>query len=279
MNTEVNEIKKIMVLTYHKDISGYDESFLIKSLEKRAFALGVELSDAYIRYLTENSFEADMLFNALNITYSDFFRNPLTFALLEQWIIPLLIHQKKGDGEIRIWSAGCSAGQEAYSLAMLMDKYHEQEGQELRYRIFATDISQSALALAREGLYSKDMLQNVKLKQFENYFTNKNGGYQIASRLRESINFSTYDLLDADTENPAESIYGEFDIVICSNLLFYYKPDIQQFILRKACKSMAGNGYLITGEAERDQVNKIQDLQMVSPPAAIFQKRKMRGVQ
>lgn len=275
MNKEVNQIINIMDQTYKKEIAMYDKSFLMKSLEKRYALTGSKTAEAYSRYLEENSREADAFLDSLNINYSKFFRNPLTFALLEQWILPSLISLKSGGGEIRIWSAGCSAGQEAYSIAMLLDKLCKAGGIGVRFRIFATDISEEVLKVAREGLYHKDAVQNVRLNELEKYFTKMGETYRIDSKLRDNIVFSTYDLLDEFSANPPESIYGDFDIVFCSNLLFYYNPQIREGILQKVQKSMAMKGYLVTGEAEKALVNKVDKLQMIAPPAAIFQIKKM----
>lgn len=278
MDKDVKKIIKVMNQIHGKEISMYDESFLTKSLKKRWVETGVETAVAYCNYLEKNSIEADALLASLNINYSEFFRNPLTFALLEQWILPRLISQKSGGGEIRIWSAGCAAGQEAYSIAMLMDKFGSANGNSIRFRIFATDTSQAALSLARDGVYDTDAVQNVKLKQLRDYFIKRDETYTISSRLRDNVTFSTYDLLDKSSANPPGSIYGDFDIVFCSNLLFYYKPDSRHFILHKVQQSISENGYLITGEAERGLVGKRDRLQMVAPPAAIFQIKHMRGV-
>lgn len=247
MNKELHEIIRVMYQTHGRDISVYDESFLAKSLEKRRSEAGVETLAAYLGYLSENSTEAEVFFRLLN-TYSKFFRNQLTFTLIEQWILPKLIEEKAGKGEIRIWSAGCAAGQEAYSIAILLDKYSASSSNKIRFRIFATDTSQSALALAREGVYDAEAVQNVMLKHLCTYFTNKGETYTITSRLKYMVNFSTYDFLDKHSANPPESIYGDFDIVFCSNLLFYYRSDIRQFILQKVHRSLSERGYLITGE-------------------------------
>jgi len=271
MNEELNEIIRVMNQRHGRDISMYDESFLLKSLGKRWVATGSKTAGEYCRYLEENSTEAHGFYSSLNINYSDFFRNPLTFALLEQWIFPKLISQKASGGEIRVWSAGCSTGQEPYSIAMLLDKLTIAGGKMIRFRIFATDTSQSALALAREGVYAKDGVQNLKLKEINSYFTVQGETYTMTSRLRDCVNFSTYDLLDQSSANPPDSIYGDFDIVFCSNLLFYYKADIRHFILQKVQQSVSPLGYLVTGEAERALVEKNDRLKMVAPPAAIFQ--------
>lgn len=273
MNGEINDIIRVMNWTHGKEISMYDESFLIKSLEKRRMDTGAVTTAAYLEYLEGSCMEADAFSNSLNITYSDFFRNPLTFALLEQWVLPALITSKSGT-EIRVWSAGCSSGQEAYSMAMLLSNLIPVNGQPIRYRIFATDISQSALAVARSGIYFEDAVHNLRMKELESYFVHTGEVYTVVPRLKECIEFSTYDLLDRHSAYPPECIYGDFDIVFCSNLLFYYKPEIQQFILRKVQQAMAPDGYLVTGEAERAFVEQTGRLRMVAPPAAVFQIKK-----
>jgi len=274
-NEELREIIRVMNQIHGRDISMYDESFLIKTLGKRWIATGVKTASEYLRYLEVNNREVEEFYRSLNINYSEFFRNPLTFALLEQWILPKLINQKSNGGELRVWSAGCSAGQEAYSMAMLLDKLVAAGGKPIRFRIFATDTSPTALALARDGVYDKDGVQNLRLKHIHNYFTVEGETYTIASRLRESVNFSMYDLLDQSSANPPESIYGDFDIVFCSNLLFYHKPALRHLILQKVQQSMSTMGYLVTGEAERAFVEKFDRLHMVAPPAAVFQVKKI----
>jgi len=275
MQKELQEIIRMMKENYQIDISMYDESFLIKLLENRKDIVGVRTVEEYGRYLAHNSREIDIFYRSMNINYSDFFRNSLTFSLLEQCIIPRIVKQKIGGGEIRVWSAGCANGQEAYSIAMLLENFNRARGKKIRFRIFATDISTAALNCGRDGVYDKDALQNVRLRELNNYFVKRGENYQIAPEIRQSVSFSTYDLLDPSSINPPESIYGDFDIIFCSNLLFYYKPEIQHFILQKIQKAMAVMGYLVTGEAERIFVDQINNLIMVVPPVAIFQIHKM----
>lgn len=274
MSTELNKIIMVMKQNHGRDISMYDEAFLLRSLERRWDSNDMGKSEDYCSYLKENRVEAEALQSSLNITYSQFFRNPLTFALMEQWILPSLIRQKQIGGEIRVWSAGCSAGQEAYSIAMLLNELIDETGEALRFRIFATDISQDALDLARAGIYNQDAVQNVNVKQLHKYFVKKNDQYSIVPHLRQNITFSTYDLMDQYSSNPPESIYGDFDIVFCSNLLFYYKPELRRLIIKKMKKSMSTMGYLVTGEAERAFLEKEEKLEMVIPSTTVFQVNK-----
>jgi len=268
------EIIRVMDRTHGRDISHYDASFLAKSIDKRLAATGIMSHAAYNEYLSENSSEAKALFDSLNISYSEFFRNPLTFALLEQLVLPGLIEEKKktGQPEIRIWSAGSAAGQEAYSIAILMDEITAATGNAGAFRIFATDISEPDLLLAKKGVFNSGAVQNVRLKHIRKYFISEGETYTVTPALRDRVDFSAYNLLDERCSCPPASIYGEFDLIVCSNLLFYYRPLIRQFILNKVHCCLSANGYLVTGEAEREIVAKTEGFRAVMPPAAVFQK-------
>ncbi len=278
INKELNDIVREMYQVHGREITVYDEHFLAKMLEKRLIATGFKTATAYLGYLSANSEEAEAFSGLLNINYSEFFRNPLAFALLEQWILPQLIEEKSGGEEIRVWSAGCAAGQEAYSIAMLLDMLDASRTNKIRFRIFATDRSAPVLDLAREGMYDADAVQNVRLKHLGKYFTKQGENYTITPQLRDRVSFSAYDLLEKLSANPPESIYGDFDIVFCSNLLFYYRPDIRQFILDKMQGSLSAKGYLVTGEAERAFVAKTEGLRVVAPPATVYQKKSQGGI-
>jgi chemotaxis methyl-accepting protein methylase len=273
MNDDLHQIVKTMSVMHGKNISRYDESFLLKSLEKRMAETSNPTIADYCRYLSKEEWEAEEFYRSLNITYSEFFRNPLTVAVLEQRVLPRLIDEKQesGTAEIRVWSAGCAAGQEAYSVACLLDELLAARKTSLSYRIFATDISEKCLALARRGVYDAAAVQNVRLKHLKSCFESHNGVYSIAGRIKERIEFSFYDLLDERSTSPPGSIYGDFDLVFCSNLLFYYTPTIQQFILNKVCHSLSYGGYFVTGEAERGIV-EATNLGEIFPMSAVYRK-------
>jgi chemotaxis methyl-accepting protein methylase len=194
-------------------------------------------------------------------------------------VLPSLAAEKarSGQGEIRVWSAGCAAGQEAWSIAMLLDEVAGADSPSFSYRIFATDLSEPDLALARDGIYSDEALGNVRLRQLSRFFSRQGDAYAVLPRLREKVCFSSYDLLDERSSSPAVSIYGDFDLVFCCNLLFYYRQSIRQRILDKVCRALAPGGYFVTGEAERDIVSNRNGLCAVSPSVAVFQKRREKA--
>lgn len=276
MNTDLKEIVNTISNIHGFDISKFDDTFLKRAAEKRCEMVKAQKFSVYVQYLSNNSDEAVALFQSLNITHSEFFRNPLTFAHLEQWILPRLMENKADNGELRIWSAGCSSGQEPYSIAMLVENINAKKQRSTRYRIIATDISESALDEAYEGLYSEKDVQNIRVKDLKEFFVRSGEKYKVCDRLKKHVSFSIYDLLDNLSSYPQESIFGNFDLVLCSNMLFYYKSDYQKSIVKKVINSMDENGYLVTGEAERQILEQYGGLYLVAPPSPIF--KQVRGV-
>lgn len=279
MKKTLNDVFRMAGYEQGFDFSCYDDSFLQKSVEKRLSATGISTASAYCTYLATNIIEQKIFFNSLSISYSEFFRNSLTFPLLEQHIFPGLIalKQKNGQSEIRIWSAGCAAGQEAYSAAILLDEMTAERVDRVSFRIFATDRCDSELEAAQKGVYDSAAVRNVRLKHLRKYFTEHGDSYELAENLKARVNFSLFDLLDESATSPPASIYGDFDLVFCSNLLFYYHPDAQKNVLDKVYRSLSPEGYLVTGEAERAIVEKHGGFTSFARPSAIFRKSTHRG--
>jgi chemotaxis methyl-accepting protein methylase len=272
MSQEIQEIIAIMKGRHGRDVSCYHESFLAKCLRHRLMAAGSQDGQAYGRLLDQNPAEGKALWRSLQNTYSQFFRNPLAFAILEQLVLPALLQEMDASGrpEIRIWSAACAAGQEAYSVAILLDELTVAQGRGPCYRIFATDIDEAQLAAGRRGLYDQAALQKVRCQHLRDYFQPQGQAHRVMPRLRERVDFSFYDLLDERLLSPPASIYGGFDLILCSNLLFYYRPDLQRSILDKAVRCLAPGGYLVSGQAERALVEQCGALRAVAPPPPVF---------
>jgi len=256
-------------------ISMYEETFLRQTMDRRRTETGGMTVEAYLEWLDENRAEAEAFCRALRVGYSEFFRDPLLFALLEQQVIPALIAAKKdaGGNELRVWSAGCAAGQEVWSVAFLLDSLCGAGEAALAYRIFATDFFEADLAHARDGIYNANTIGNVKLKHLQTCFSAQGASYAIVPRLRTRVDFSCYDLLDEHSVCPPVSLYGDFDLLLCCNLLFYYRPEIRERILDKVSSALAPGGYFVTGETERGIVSEHQGLCIVNPAMAIFKKR------
>ena len=276
-NAALTELTALIQRVCARDISVYDEDFLIKSLDKRLAETGHKTLQAYCAFLRENPAEGELLFSSLGISYSEFFRNPLTFSVLEQLVLPALISELKRTGrkELRVWSAGCASGQEAYSLAILLAELAARRENSFPFRIFATDSSETGLAAARAGVYDGAALKNVRLEHLDKYFSRQSGAYALKSEIKSHVDFSAYDLVAGKLGCPPDSIYGDFDLVFCGNLLFYYRPEIRREILAKVYGCLMPGGYLATGEAERE-IAAQNGFRAVFPPAPVFKKAEVK---
>jgi len=255
------------------DVSSFDEVFLAKSVARRIAASGAADAAEYGQRLADDRQEAETLLRSLLVCHSEFFREPLSFALLEALVLPELVRRKKQSGqrEIRIWSAGCAAGQEAYSVAILLDELVAAREAGISSMVFGTDVSEANVAAARRGEYHPAAMQNVRLRHLDACFLRQGDSYRIASRIRERVDFSIYDLLDTRTNCPPACIFGDFDLVLCSNVMLYYRPEYRRVILGKVSHGLSRGGYFVTSQAEREWVQSASAFRALAPPAAVFE--------
>jgi chemotaxis protein methyltransferase CheR len=265
----------LMFDKYQIDISMFSDSLILNVIENRMSQRNEVQYEKYLQFLTNNPSEADQLKNSLANSYSTFYRNPLTFAFLYQYVLPRIIADKvtNNNNEIRIWSAGCASGQEAYSLAMITDDLLKHTNTKTWFSIFATDNLPPELEAARQGIYNPEELKNVPYGFIDTYFQKKGDAYLVSDHIKQHVEFSEFDLLNSTTSAPPTSIFGDFDLVMCCNVLFYYKPAIQKMMLEKFHRSLAGDGFMVTGEAETGIVNSAAGFRNYMSPAAIFRKR------
>jgi len=277
MNKYMNDIMDMLKVDYDIDISIFDDSFLTKIIDMRIIDTKSKNYGEYKQTIKENIHETRVLKKMLNITYTRFFRDSLKFAQLQKIVIPNLVTMINKQRELRIWSAASSSGEEAYSLAILISEFEEELGIEIPYRIIATDISEARLEKGRRGVFRKNEIIDLKLKYIEKYFTNRGSEYLISEKLKRNISFSYFDLIDDSSILPPESIYGDFDLVLCNNLLFYYNPEVQRKIIEKSEFSLAPNGYFITSESEKNLVKDFTKLRQIDPNSSIFKLKDQGG--
>ena len=235
------------------DFSASRHTALEEKIGSRLNALDLKHPDDYIACLESDPDEWTKLIDLLTVNVSRFFRNTLTFETLSRQIIPGMIQKKEKENspQLRIWSAGCSGGEEPYSMAILVRDILEKETLDMDVSIFATDINAAVLKTAQKGWYAPAQLENVRLGQLKRYFTPQNNGYVVNRDIKKMITFSVYDIMDSKTYVPPESVFGDFDIVLCRNLLIYFHPDRQMIIFKKLYRSLAPESFLVLGEAEQ----------------------------
>ena len=268
----VDKAIKTMSQKYGLDVAAFDETFLLKTIERRSEITSCENPETYTENLEQDRIEAQTLYSSLHISYTKFFRDSMVYSLLENQVLPVLAAERMKDTrrELRVWSAGCSSGAEAWTLAILLDELALAFGNKIFYHIFASDISETELTVARAGVYNKAAIENVTLKRLENYFIFNGSSYTVLPFLKDRVDFSFYDLLENKTTCPPESIYGGFDLVVCCNVLLYYRPKAQSFILEKLQSCLNPGGYFVTTEAEINIIKNFGKFRAVSSNAALF---------
>lgn len=209
-------------------------------LDEKGLAGGTDL----LRHVRGSSIEYEALLERLLTQETSFFRYPAVYEALEKKILPEVQERKfwESPRTLRIWSAGCSTGEEPYSIAVtLCEALKFAEAWEIE--ILATDISRRALRHAERGVYSKRSLQDVSLGQVETYFTATKHGYQVRPRIRRMISFAQMNLI--------EPVYvGKFDCIFCMNVLMYFSGDRRMAILRRYFDALEPGGYFLLGHSE-----------------------------
>jgi chemotaxis protein methyltransferase CheR len=255
------------------DISMYDDDFVKNAFLKRIEMTNSPSADAYAGLFSGSMYEAMAFVDLLQVNYSEFFRNPLTFAVLEHIALPSLLFQSKARKKkgIRIWSAACAEGQEIYSLAMLLEELSELATEKPGNLLFATDKNETSVMKATRGIYPQESLGNLSLKRCKRWFNLTGRYYSVVPELKKNIAFSVFDLLDDRWTSPPTTIFGDFNLVFCANILFYFKEPYRKIILGKIVTNLSSGGLLVTGETERDILLQ-NNFTEIYPHSAIFRK-------
>ncbi len=241
-------LKKIFVLlraqTGH-DFSLYKPSTIHRRIERRMAVNQIDALDNYVKYLQQTPAEVEALFRDLLIGVTNFFRDPAAFQALEDQIIPQLFAGKRADAVIRVWSTGCSTGEEAYSLAILLQERMEVLKQSYTVQVFATDIDSRAIATARAGLYPASIAADLTPERLARFFTAEpgGGGYRIHKGIRDMLVFSEQDLIK-------DPLFSKLDLISCRNLLIYLGASLQKKLIPLFHFALNPGGLLFLGTSE-----------------------------
>jgi two-component system, chemotaxis family, CheB/CheR fusion protein len=233
------------------DFRNYKSSTILRRIGRRMAVTHNQNIQEYGEYLRTHADEVHELVKAFLIKVTNFFRDPEAFEFIGTTIIPELVHRGRENGRIlRIWSAGCSTGEEAYSLAMLLADHLGPDYPEWSIKVFATDLAADAIAFARRGLYPENLLTDLPPEFLERYFERIDHGYQISKALRQAVIFGQQDISRGVP-------FPRIDLVTCRNLLIYLKPELQQVVLDLFAYSLHhSKGYLFLGKAETARPTK-----------------------
>ena len=242
-------LQKIFVLlrdhTGH-DFSGYKENTSTRRIERRMAVNQIAQVEDYLKYLQHTPLEIETLFRELLIGVTSFFRDHEAFESLEQKaIIPLFTQPQESPRQLRIWVPGCSTGEEAYSVAMLLQEHKERLHQNIEIQVFATDIDQVAIDKAREGRYPDSIAADVSPERLQRFFVKDkdNNLYQVNRQTRDLVVFAVQSVI----KDPP---FSKLDLICCRNLMIYLGPELQQKLLPLFHYALNPGGFLFLGNSE-----------------------------
>ena len=221
----------------------YKKNTIIRRIEKRILVNNVDSPEAYLGLLQTNSQEVRLLLKDLLIGVTSFFRDPDAFNIIREKVIPDFFKDKSHDEPIRIWSAGCATGEEAYSLAILVTDYMRRTKRTQNVQIFATDVDKDAIEHARIGLYPQNIAADIPPDILKTYFKQVDDYYQVVPQIREMIVFAAHDVL-------SDPPFFKLDLITCRNLLIYLTGEIQKKLIPIFFYSLRPGGHLFLGSSE-----------------------------
>ncbi|MCY2992216.1 MAG: PAS domain-containing protein [Planctomycetota bacterium] len=243
-----NALKKVFVLlraqTSH-DFSEYKPSTIHRRIERRMAVHQIETMEGYVKYLQRTPAEVELLFRDLLIGVTNFFRDPEAFQVLETQVIPKLFADRPANAVIRVWTPGCSTGEEAYSLAILLAERQEAMKQSFKVQVFATDIDSQAIATGRAGLYPASIAADLSPDRLARFFMPESDGsaYRIRKAIRDMLVFSEQNVI----KDPP---FSKLDLISCRNLLIYLGGDLQKKLLPLFHYALNPGGILFLGTSE-----------------------------
>ena len=263
-----NYVQKVFSLirtaTGH-DLSHYKQTTIRRRIERRMAVHQIDRMSNYVRYLQETPAEVDILFKDMLIGVTNFFRDPDAFSVLEDEVFPSILKAKEPDSSIRIWTVGCSTGEEAYSIAILLSEAMNTLRHHLNIQIFASDIDAQAIDHARSGIYPDSIAADVSQERLRKFFIKEDNTYTVKKQLREMIIFATQNVI----KDPP---FSKIDLVSCRNLLIYMDSELQKKVLPLCHYTLNPEGILFLGPSE--SIGEFTDLfQPVDSKWKIFKRK------
>jgi two-component system CheB/CheR fusion protein len=225
------------------DFTGYKRASLMRRVQKRMQGVGLGDYGDYVDYLEVHPEEFAQLFNTILINVTAFFRDEVAWDYLAQTIVPTILAEKRAGDPVRVWSAGCASGEEAYTVAMVLAQALGPEAFRQRVKIYATDVDEEALAQARQAGYAENNLKLLSLELRDRYFEPAGNRYVFRADLRHSIIFGRHDLVQ-------DAPISRLDLLVCRNVLMYFNSEAQARILARLHFALNDSGFLFLGRAE-----------------------------
>ena len=240
---KLTQVLQLLLRATGVDFTHYKFNTLYRRITRRMVLHKTEHLKDYVHFLQQHPAALEALYHDILISITSFFRNPEAFEAIKSKVFPRLIKDRPPQDPVRIWSLGCSTGQEAYSLAMAYAEFTEAAGSRVPLQLFATDLEETAVETARAGVYSKDIAQDVSAERLRRFFVEIDGTYRIQKSIRDACVFSRHNVL-------ADPPFSRIDLISCRNLLIYLEPVLQQKIMPSLHYALKPAGFLWLGGSE-----------------------------
>ena len=225
------------------DFTYYKRSTLFRRIERRMMVTHCTTPSCFARLLEENADEVSLLVKDLLIGVTRFFRDAEFFETLKATAVTNILEGSAENEPIRVWSAGCSTGEEAYSLAILFHEVMEEKGLRRDVKIFATDVDTGAIEHAGKGVFPESVAEDISPERLARYFVKRNGQYHIAKNIRKMIIFAPHNML-------SDPPFGKLALISCRNVLIYFQPVLQKGVFAIFHSALNNGGYLFLGKSE-----------------------------
>ncbi len=225
------------------DLASYKEPYVLRRLSIRMRRTGVTNLDEYVRYLVSHTDERQLLIDALGVNVTEFLRDPTTFAAIRASVIPRVAQARGAHHTIRIWSAGCATGEEAYSLALVTQAVLDHQPGGGAVKVYATDIDEACLADARRAAYAEAQVRGVPRDLLGRYFVREGDLYMVKPELRGMVTFAHHDLT-------SPHFPGGFDVIVCRNVIIYFERSAHEELFEKFYHALTPWGFLVLGRTE-----------------------------
>nr|MDJ0701842.1 PAS domain S-box protein [Leptolyngbyaceae cyanobacterium MO_188.B28] len=248
-----NQLQQILrLLTLHEgiDFSHYKTRTLIRRIQQRCMIAGFNDVNLYLKTLEASPEQRQVLRRDILISVTCFFRDPQAWEFLKTQILPPLVDKMSAEAPLRIWVTACATGEEAYSMAILIDEIAANQGKPVHAKIFATDLDNQCLEQAHQGIYPETIADDISEHRLQRYFNYTEGKYKVIRRIRELIVFAPHNLVK-------DANFSRLHLVSCRNVLIYMDAPLQQQILKGLHFALDRNGLLFLGEA--DSLGELED--------------------
>ncbi|MFX1253615.1 MAG: CheR family methyltransferase [Promethearchaeota archaeon] len=263
---DLNQIE-LLLKSINVNLFSLKKSHVLRRIRVRMMRTGCKTISEYYRYVQTHEKEKEELYLTFSINVTRFFRNADTFHFIKQEVFPKLLHRKDRHKPLKIWSAGCADGAEAYTLAIMCKQFNLRP---TRVKILATDYNRQLLVKAEEGIYPVEYLSEITKEQKQLCFTQiSKDSIQINPELKPFIEFRKHNLTQENSLLPDT----DFDLILCRNVLIYFTRDQQEPIFQMFYEKLKPMGFLILGRTEILPISRYEQFSIFSPTHRIVRKK------